>query len=74
MTGPVRLHGLRHFYASWALAQGVPLTVLQRRMGHSTITITADCYGHLLAADADQLAQLAAAETKLLRQGSDKTA
>lgn len=45
-------HDLRHTHASWLIAAGVPLPYIQRRLGHSSITITVDTYGHL-APDAD---------------------
>lgn len=41
-------HSLRHSHASWLIARGVNLTVIQRRLGHSSIKITSDLYGHLL--------------------------
>ncbi|MFI5338446.1 MAG: tyrosine-type recombinase/integrase [Candidatus Methylomirabilales bacterium] len=44
---PLRVHDLRHTYASLALQRGVPLLVVSRQLGHSTIAITADTYGHL---------------------------
>jgi hypothetical protein len=37
----------RHTYASLALQRGVPLLVVSRQLGHSSIAITADTYGHL---------------------------
>lgn len=43
----IRFHDLRHTYASRSLAEGVNLHTLSRRMGHSSITVTADRYGHL---------------------------
>lgn len=57
-----RIHDLRHSHASWLIMQGVPLTVIQRRLGHSSIQVTSDTYGHLapdawaLAAHATELA------------------
>jgi integrase len=48
------LHALRHFYASWCInrkADGgleLPPKVVQERLGHSTIAMTLDVYGHLL--------------------------
>lgn len=45
-------HDLRHTHASWLIAAGVPLPVIQARLGHETITTTVDTYGHL-AIDAD---------------------
>lgn len=43
----VRLHDLRHTAASLMLAAGVPLVVVSRVLGHASIAITADLYGHL---------------------------
>lgn len=41
-------HDLRHSHASWLIAQGVPLTEIQYRLGHESIKTTSDLYGHLL--------------------------
>jgi integrase len=43
----LRPHDLRHTYASLALQRGVPLLVVSRQLGHASIAITADIYGHL---------------------------
>lgn len=65
------LHALRHFYASWCINRpqdgglGLPLKVVQARMGHSSITMTADVYGHLFPR-ADDADEMAAAERALL--------
>jgi integrase len=45
----VRLHDLRHGAASLMLAGGADIAVVSKRMGHSSIRVTADVYGHLLA-------------------------
>ena len=51
------LHSLRHFYASWCInrqkdgGRGLPPKNVQERLGHSSITITLDTYGHLFRAD-----------------------
>lgn len=50
-----RIHDLRHSHASLLLARGIPIHVVQRRLGHSSIQITVDTYGHLLP-DAQMLA------------------
>jgi integrase len=42
-----RFHDLRHSCASILLAQGVPLTEVSKLLGHSSIQITADLYGHV---------------------------
>ena len=65
------LHSLRHFYASWCINRqadgglGLPPKVVQERMGHSSITMTMDVYGHLFPRG-DDAEELAAAEAALL--------
>jgi integrase len=44
----IRLHDLRHSYASAALAAGVPAKVVSERLGHATIAVTMDVYSHIL--------------------------
>lgn len=44
----LRVHDLRHSHASWLISKGKPLTAIQRRLGHTSIAITSDLYGHLL--------------------------
>lgn len=47
------LHALRHFYASWLINRkedgglGLPVKMVQERMGHSSVVMTMDVYGHL---------------------------
>jgi integrase len=61
------LHALRHFYASWCINRRVdgglelPLKVVQARLGHASIQMTADVYGHLFPRS-DDGSELAAAE------------
>jgi integrase len=43
----IRLHDLRHTSASIGLEAGESLLEVSRRLGHSSITITADVYSHL---------------------------
>ena len=51
-----RVHDLRHTYASWAIRSGTALPVIQRQMGHESISVTVDTYGHLVRSDLDALA------------------
>ncbi len=44
-------HELRHSGASLMLAQGTRLDVVSEVLGHASITITKDVYGHLLEGD-----------------------
>jgi integrase len=65
------LHALRHFYASWCINRpadgglGLPPKVVQERLGHSSITMTYDRYGHLFPRG-DDAKELDAAEQALL--------
>jgi integrase len=43
----VGLHTLRHSAASLMLTHGVPLKVVSEILGHSSIAITGDVYGHV---------------------------
>ena len=58
----VRLHDLRHANASLALEAGVAMKVVSERLGHSSITVTADLYSHVTRrlgnAAAEQIAEV----------------
>ncbi|MFB5192760.1 site-specific integrase [Alicyclobacillus fastidiosus] len=43
----VTFHDLRHTHASWLLESGVDLKVVSQRLGHSSISVTADVYSHV---------------------------
>lgn len=59
-------HDLRHFAASMFIELGWNAKRIQTVMGHSTITMTFDLYGHLLDAQADHSDAMAALESSLL--------
>ncbi|MDM3894804.1 tyrosine-type recombinase/integrase [Mycobacterium intracellulare] len=40
-------HALRHTCGSWMLNAGVPIPVVSRHLGHESIQVTVDIYGHL---------------------------
>lgn len=44
----VRIHDLRHTYASLMIAVGAHIKYLTKQMGHSSVAFTLDRYGHLL--------------------------
>lgn len=68
------LHALRHWFASWCINRkvdgGLELSpkAVQARMGHSSIQITFDTYGHLFPAT-DESDSLRAAEASLMGIG-----
>jgi integrase len=45
----IRLHDLRHTWATLALQAGIPAKVVQDRLGHSTVAITLNVYSHVTA-------------------------
>jgi integrase len=45
--GDIRFHDLRHFFASMLIAQGESAKYVCDQMGHSSIQVTFDTYGHL---------------------------
>jgi integrase len=55
---PVGLHDCRHTYAAFMIAAGINTKALCTYMGHSTITVTLDRYGHLLPGNELEAASL----------------
>jgi integrase len=58
---PIRLHDLRHFAATLALAAGVDIKIVQDMLGHSSRAITSDTYTTVLPEVARAAAEAAAA-------------
>jgi integrase len=56
------LHSLRHFFASWAIERGFSGKRVQALLGHSSIQMTFDVYGHLFPSLEDDHAKFAAGE------------
>jgi integrase len=52
----IGLHECRHTYAAFMIAAGVNAKALSTYMGHSSITVTLDRYGHLLPGNESQAA------------------
>ena len=61
------LHALRHFFASWAIERGFSPKRVQALLGHSSIQMTFDVYGHLFPSLEDDHAKFAAGEFALGR-------
>lgn len=51
-----RLHDLRHTAATLWLTNGLDPKVVQRWLGHASLTLTLDLYGHWMGTDADTAA------------------
>jgi len=56
--GRITLHEARHTYASLMIAAGVNAKALSSYMGHSSIQITFDRYGHLMPGNEEEAAGL----------------
>jgi integrase len=52
-----RFHDLRHAAATFLLAQGMTLEDVKQLLGHSSITLTSNTYGHVLEQRQRQVAQ-----------------
>jgi integrase len=71
---PLSFHGLRHCAASLMLASGADIAVVSKLMGHASITVTSDVYGHLVGTIAQQAVDGAAnliAHTVHTHQGAE---
>ncbi len=51
-----RFHDLRHTAATFLLAQGFTLEDVKNLLGHSSITLTSNTYGHVLEQRQQQVA------------------
>lgn len=66
-----RIHDMRHTCVSWMIADGQPLPVIQKHLGHESIKTTVDKYGHL---DRKSAEQAAAVFAKVFGRRNEKTA
>jgi len=53
----IRFHDLRHIFASFLIAKNVHPKRIQALLGHSTIKITMDTYGHLMSETDNEAAE-----------------
>jgi len=67
---PITLHEARHTFASLMIAAGVNAKALATYMGHASVTITLDRYGHLMPGNEDDAAALLDA---YIARGSTRT-
>jgi integrase len=59
------MHAFRHFFASWAIELGFSPKKVQVLLGHSSIQMTFDAYGHLFPSVENDQAKFAAGELTL---------
>jgi integrase len=53
----VRWHDLRHTAVALAIEQGAHAKAIQERMGHASVSVTLDRYGHLLPSLGERIAE-----------------
>jgi integrase len=58
---PIKLHDVRHSYATAALRAGVPVKVVSERPGNASVAFTQDTYMHVIPGMDEHGAQVAAA-------------
>lgn len=68
LTG-LRIHDLRHTHVAWLIAAKVPLSAISRRIGHKSISVTDDIYGHLLEEIEEQLTNSLEAVMTVIEMG-----
>jgi integrase len=64
----IRLHDVRHSYATAALAAGIPAKIVSERLGHANVQITLDTYSHVIPGLDEQAAATVA---RLILEGSE---
>jgi integrase len=60
----IKLHDLRHFYASGLIAEGCDVVTVQRSLGHATATTTLNTYSHLWPTAKERISKAAGAMMK----------
>lgn len=55
---PLSIHCLRHAHASILIAQGVPITAISKRLGHTSPKVTLSIYSHATQDSDDNIAVL----------------
>jgi integrase len=69
---PIGLHECRHTYAAFMIAAGVNAKALSTYMGHSSITVTLDRYGHLMPGNGREAAVMVASYLRRETLGLDR--
>ena len=50
----IKIHDFRHSHTTFLLSNGVPITVISKRLGHTDISMTLNVYSHLISEDEDK--------------------
>jgi integrase len=68
----IKLHDLRHYFASGLIAEGCDVVTVQRALGHSSPSVTLDTYSHLWPSAEDRTRAAAGAMLSEALSGSDE--
>jgi integrase len=69
-----RIHDLRHSHATLLLAKGVDILTVSRRLGHSSVAVTGDIYGHLGSSSDEAILAALDRTPKKPKKGKTKSA
>lgn len=69
----IHIHSLRHSYASLMIADGTPLVVVSKRMGHAQTSTTANIYAHVIRSADETASQITEKFADVLPEIPDKT-
>jgi len=69
----MKLHDMRHFYASGLIAAGCDVVTVQRALGHHAATVTLNTYSHLWPTAEDRTRKAAAAMMAETLRHADST-
>lgn len=50
----IKIHDFRHSHTTFLLSNGIPITVISKRLGHTDISMTLNVYSHLISEDKDK--------------------
>lgn len=73
ITRTLRLHDLRHFYASGLIAAGCDVVTVQRALGHARASVTLDTYSHLWPGADDRIRDASGAMWNQIRDYAGTT-
>ena len=68
----ITLHDLRHSHASYLIQQGVAITAISRRLGHSSPAITLNTYAHCYKDNEAEIAEILEKDFKRTSKGLQK--
>ena len=52
------VHSLRHTYASLLIAEGTPIVIVSKNLGHAQVSTTSDIYSHVIASAEAKAAEI----------------